>query len=301
MLWKVETVEEIGTIIRKGIETYTKNLNLCIPYVLYLVISGIVVVIMFITGFLLLFGPAISSLRTADGPEAMFSSIASIALQHIPEIALLIVAAFLIIMLIFSFFESGAIGMAKQATETGKSYLSTMMEAGRKNFMNLFLADILVLLIILAGIVFIVPGIKSLDLSQPSAGAGLLLIGGFLLWFVYLLIIGVVLAAFRYALVIESLGPVDGILAGIDFFKKNLFDVIILIFVTVLIGIVFAIIDQFMNLIPAINIIWIFISLMISVCILNPLMTVWWVRLYMIRTGKQVYVNDLLAHPNDRP
>jgi hypothetical protein len=38
---------------------------------------------------------------------------------------------------------------------------------------------------------------------------------------------------------------------------------------------------------------------MISICILNPLMTVWWVRLYMTRTGKQVYVNDLLAHPND--
>ncbi len=294
-------MEEIGTIISKGIETYTKNLNLCIPYVLYLVISGIVVVIMFITGFLLLFGSAISSLRTADGPEAMFSSIASIALQHIPEIILLIIATFLMIILIFSFFESGAIGMAKQATETGKSHLSMMMEAGKKNALNLFLADILFLLVALAGIVFIVPGIKSMDLSKPSAGAGLLLMGGFLLWIVYLLILGVVLAAFRYALVIESLGPVDGIITGINFFKKNAFAMITLIVVTLLIGIIFAIIDQVMNLIPVINIIWIFISLLISICILNPLMTVWWVRLYLTRTGKQVYVNDLLVHPNDLP
>jgi hypothetical protein len=291
--------EELSKIISNGIDIYTKNLNLCVPFVLYIITSGIVAVIMYIIGFLLLFGSAISGIRTADGPEALFLSIALIASKHIPEIALLIISTFLIIMLIISFFESGAIGMARQATETGRSQLSTMMKAGRKNFVNLFLADVLVLLVTLAGIVFIVPGIKNFDFNQPSTSVGLLLIGGFLLWMVYLLILGVALAAFRYALVIESLGPVDGILAGIDFFKKNMFDVILLIVVTIGIAIVFAIIDQVMNLIPLIKIIWFFISLMISICILNPLMTVWWVRLYMTRTGKQVYVNDLLAHPND--
>ncbi len=291
--------EELSKIISNGIDTYTKNLNLCVPFVLHIIISGIVVVIMFIIGFLLIFGSAISDLRTADGSEVLFLSIASIASKHIHEIALLIISTFLIIMLIISFFESGAIGMARQANETGRSQLSTMMEAGKKNFVNLFLADILVLLVALAGIVFIVPGIKNFDLNQPSTSAGLLLIGGFLLWMVYLLILGVVLAAFRYALVIESLGPVDGILAGIDFFKKNVFDVIILIVVTIAVSIVFAIIDQVMALIPIIYIIWSFISLIITFFVLQPLMTVWWVRLYMTRTGKQVYVNDLLAHPND--
>jgi hypothetical protein len=54
-----------------------------------------------------------------------------------------------------------------------------------------------------------------------------------------------------------------------------------------------------MSLIPIINVIWFFISLMISFCILSPIMTLWWVRLYMTRTGKQVFVDDLLAHPND--
>jgi hypothetical protein len=290
--------EELSKIISNGIDTYTKNLNLCVPFVLNMIISGIVAGIIFIIGFLLLFGSAISDLRTADAPEAFFHSIASIASKHIPEIALLIISTFLIIMLIISFFESGAIGMARQALETGRAPVSTMVEAGKKNFVNLFLADILVLLVALAGVVFIVPGIKNFDFNQPSTSAGLLLTGGFLLWMVYLLIISAVLSVFRYALVIESLGPVDGILAGINFFKKNMFDVVILIVVTIGISIVFAIIDQVINLIPLINMIWFFISLMISICVLNPLMTIWWVRLYMTRTGKQVYVNDLLAHPN---
>ena len=290
--------EEISKIISNGIETYTKNLNLCVPFVLYVFISWIFAAIMLIIGFLVLFGTDISDLNV-DEPEALFLSIASIASQHIPEIALLIISTFLIIMLIFAFFESGAIGMARQAIETGRTQVSTMIEAGRKNFVNLFLADLLVLLVALAGIVFIVPGIKNFDLDQPSASAGILLGGGFLLWMVYLLIIGAALAAFRYALVIGSLGPVDGILAGIDFFKKNWVDVIILILLTIAVSIVFAIIDMVMNFIPIISIVWSFISLIITFGVLQPIMTVWWVRLYMTRTGKQVYVNDLLAHPND--
>ncbi|MDP3103035.1 MAG: hypothetical protein Q8M95_00330 [Candidatus Methanoperedens sp.] len=290
--------EEISKIISNGIETYTKNLNLCVPFVLYVFISWIFAAIMLIIGFLLLFGTDISDLNV-DEPEALFLSIASIASQHIPEIALLIISTFLIIMLIFAFFESGAIGMARQAIETGRTQVSTMIEAGRKNFVNLFLADLLVLLVALAGIVFIVPGIKNFDINQPSASTGILLVGGFLLWMVYLLIIGAALAAFRYALVIGSLGPVDGILAGIDFFKKNWVDVIILILLTIAVSIVFAIIDMVMNFIPIISIVWSFISLIITFCVLQPIMTVWWVRLYMTRTGKPVYVNDLLAHPND--
>jgi len=54
-----------------------------------------------------------------------------------------------------------------------------------------------------------------------------------------------------------------------------------------------------MGIIPIINIIWIFVSLSISLFILPPLTTVWWVRLYMTRTDKKIYFSELLAHPND--
>lgn len=293
----MKMVEEISKIISNGIDTYSRNLNLCIPFILNMVVNGLLIFIVIIFSMVSIFSSF--SFEEYKTPEELSIAVLSTLAQHVYEIAALLVSAILIIMVISAFFTSGAIGMAKQAIETGRSGLSTMMEAGKKNFVNLFLADILVLLAILAGIVFIVPGIKNFDFNQPSDSAGLLLMGGFLLWMVYLLILGVVLAAFRYALVIESLGPVDGILAGINFFKKNLFEVFVLIVVTIFVGIVFAIIDQIMNLIPVINIIWIFISLIISICILNPLMTIWWVRLYMTRTNKQVYVNDLLVHPND--
>lgn len=54
-----------------------------------------------------------------------------------------------------------------------------------------------------------------------------------------------------------------------------------------------------MGSLPIINILWSFISFFISIIVIAPLTTVWWVRLYMIRTEKKVYFDELLAHPND--
>jgi hypothetical protein len=289
--------EEIGKIISNGIDTYTKNFNLCVPFILNIILSGLVVLIIIAIGFLSILGSL--SFNEYNSLEAISFAILSILGQHMYEIAALVIIGFLLLLLIASFFTSGAIGMARQATETGKSHISTMMESGKKNALNLFLAEILFLLLALAGIVFIVPGAVNVDFNQPSTGVGLMLIGGFVLWMVYLLIISVSLAVFRYALVIDSHGPVGGILAGFDFFMKHMSDVMLLFFVTIGVAIVFAIIDHVMNLIPVMNIIWFFLSFVISLCIIYPIMTVWWVRLYMTRIGKQVYANDLLAHPND--
>ncbi len=291
--------EDIGKIINNGIETYTKNINLCVPFILNILVLGLTALIITVIGFLTILSSF--SFKEYNSPDALALAMISTLSQHVYEITAFVIIGVLILVFIASFFTSGAIGMARQANETGRSQLSTMMEAGKKNVVNLFLAEILVMLLVFAGIVFLVPGIKSMNFSQPSenTSAVLLLLVGFLLFMIYLLILSVVMAAFRYALVIESLGPVEGIIAGIDFFKKNLFDVVLLILVTFAVAFVFAIIDQIMGLIPIINVVWFFISLIISACVLSPIMTVWWVRLYMTRTGKQVFVDDLLAHPND--
>ena len=119
------------------------------------------------------------------------------------------------------------------------------------------------------------------------------------MWVIYLLILSILLAVFRYALVAENLGPIESMTASLDFFKKNKFDVILLFVIVIVLGVAFFIVDQVMGLIPVINIIWSFISMLISVIIIPPLTTVWWVRLYMVRTDKKIYFDELLAHPND--
>ncbi|MDD5616642.1 MAG: hypothetical protein PHH85_10620 [Candidatus Methanoperedens sp.] len=291
--------EEISKIISNGIDTYTKNTNLCIPFILNIVTIALTAIIITIFSLVYLFGSL--PIEEYNSPEALSLAFISSISHHVYEIAAIVIAGFLIIMYIASFFTSGAIGMARQAIETGRTAFSTMMETGKKNAVNLFLAEILFLLLAFAGIVFMVPGAKNIDFTQPSKDASLILMIGFVLWIIYLLILSLALSVFSYVLVIESLGPVEGILAGFNFFKKNASDVFLIILVTIGVSFVFAIIDSIMSLNSILNTIWFFVSLLISVCILSPVMTLWWVRLYMTRTGKQVYFNDLLAHPNDLP
>lgn len=178
-----------------------------------------------------------------------------------------------------------------------------MVEAGKKNVVNLFLADVLVGLLALAGIVFMVPGALKFDINQilspEKTGAPLLLIAGILLWVLYLLILGLVLAVFRYALVVDNLEPIDGIVTGFNFFKKNKSDVFVLWIILGIIIVAITIIGELMRFSPVMNLIWPLVNVFISVFVVAPLTTVFWVRLYMTRTGKEVYFNELLAHPND--
>jgi hypothetical protein len=299
----INMVEDIGKIISNGFGTYSNNLNLSIPFILNFFISIVIAAFVAGFGFMLIFGPSLSGIENAGSPEAIASILLPLFSVHIIEIIILVVIIFFLIFSIQAYFISGAIGMAIQATGSGKSHLLDMRDAGRKNFINMFLAEILFSLISLAGIVFIVPGATRVDISQiltseNTGGVGLL-IGGFLMWVIYLLILNILLAVFRYALVAENLGPMESMTASIDFFKKNKIDVILLFVIVIVLSVAFFIVDQVMGLIPVINIIWSFISMLISIIVIPPLTTVWWVRLYMVRTDKKIYFNELLAHPND--
>ena len=296
-------VEDIGKIISNGFETYTRNFNLCIPFVINVFITGILAIIIFGFGFLYLFGSSLSSFKDIATPQAFMQIILPIIKRHIFEIILLVLIYFLITLFLQSFFMAGGIGMAQMATETGKSELSTMMDSGKKNVMNLYLAEVLVGLLSLAGIILMVPGALKADFGnlsfEKNAGAIILLVVGLLLWFLYMIILNLVLSVYRYALVIENLGPVEGITAGFGFFKQHKFDVFILWLVIVVIIVVVTIVGQIMGLIPIINMIWPLINVLISILVIAPLTVIWWVRLYMTRTDKKIYFNDLLTHPND--
>jgi len=85
----------------------------------------------------------------------------------------------------------------------------------------------------------------------------------------------------------------------LSFFKKNKSDVFLLFMTILLISIALIIIDQVLGSISIINTIWGFINLIITWIVIPPLTTIWWVRLYMDRTGRKLYIDDLLAHPNE--
>jgi len=300
-------VEEIGKILSSGFDTYMRNFNIAVPFILSLLLTGVLSIVIFVAGMTAIFGSSLSSLLSsldsAVTPEEVFLILVPVISQNITEIVLLGIIFILVYVFIQSFFMAGAIGMARQATEIGTSDLSTMMNDGKNNAINLYLANILVGLLTLAGIVFLVPGALKGDissiLSSPDTGAVLLLVIGIFLWVVYMLVLSIVLSLYRYSLVIENLGPIDGIIKGVDFFNTHKFDVFLLWLVQIAIVIILAIIGEGMARVPVMDAVWPVISMFISVAVIAPLTTIWWARLYMSGTGKKLYFNELLLHPND--
>lgn len=296
-------MEEIGQLIGKGFGIWKRNLNLCIPYIFSIFASILVVIAFFIAIFVAAI-PLISSdpttfqniedLEDAQAAEELFdqmqTQLAGLDWQALLPVLLLSLGMILALSLVSSYFNAGAIGMARQALEEGRSTISSLWPAGRRHFWNMFLLTILMGLISLAGTIFLLPGMGQLAEAlsgNPDSLEGLgMILAGFLLFILYALVLSVILAPAPYALVLEGLGPVAALKAGIEFFRYNKFDVLILWLVVVALSLVLQMIGSSFSTgesaafqpLSA-------ITTLASLLVLAPLANLWWTRLYMNRKG----------------
>jgi hypothetical protein len=302
-------MEEIGEMIGKGFGIWRQNLNLCIPFLLNVFVSILVAIPFLVAIFLAAMPPASmdsTSIQNVQDPQDMqnlFSqmerSLADLEWQTIVSVAFLFLCMIVMITLVSAFFAAGAIGMARQALEKGKADTSTMWSAGKMHFLNMFLSNLLVGLMTMAGFVFLLPGILSLPRPMQAEPVAMgVLIVGFFMFILYALVLSLVLAAAPYALVLEGMGPVRAIRAGIDFFRDNKFDVLILWLVVAALSIALQMISGSLsagdtvnnpqNLLP-------FFTGLVNLLVLVPLTNLWWTRLYMDRKG--MLKNDEVKDP----
>jgi hypothetical protein len=198
-------------------------------------------------------------------------------------IIIAIIVTIILCMLIAAFFWAGAIGMAKEATETGHTNISHMIEYGKRKFISLFFTDIIIGLISLVGIIFLIPGILCLlpklsALSELPPGelfTGLAILGlGFLAMFLYILIISIILALPRYAVVIDDVGAIKGVKTGFKLFMANKIVVFLLWLIVLVVSLIAASFG-------AIEYIGGIISIILSAIVIQPLTVIWWSRLYL--------------------
>lgn len=284
--------EDIGQLIGEGFSTWRNNLNLCIPLLLSAIFSVLSVAP--------LIAVIIATIGITNMESSSYEQLVSIIMDSLPAMVLAFIAAILLMTVVGAFFEAGAIGMASQATENGRSQIGSMWSSGRRNLGNMFFMSLLAGLITIAGVVFLLPGILMLPhsitieniSSEPQAIGTLAL--GFILLIIYALVLSMVLAIAPYALVIDNLGPIDAIRASIRFFAYNKFDVFVLWIVILAISIGLQMIGgsvtvgsdyaaQPLSLITG----------LFDLLVLAPLSAVWWTRLYMSRTGKMLYKEDV--------
>ncbi len=200
----------------------------------------------------------------------------------------------ILVMLINAFFTAGAIGMAKEATERGRTSLSDMVEYGRRKFISLLFANIIVGLIALAGLVFLIPGItyiyilhipdiKALS-AQPEFMPAMAILGlGIVIMVLYMLIISMVFALPPYAVVIDDLGAIEGVKSGFKSFMSHKLDVFLL-WLVVLVMLVVSIIAGFV-LLSAVPFVGWLLDIAVSLVVIQPLTVIWWSRLYLSMQG----------------
>jgi len=291
-------MERIGEVLRNGAYTWKQNPVLCAPFVLdtfvrflffMIVLAGLVAVIG--TDLFMAIGSGITEImqasqNTGEPPLEAAGAMVELYQLVVPFTGVFIVA--LIIMgigsaLIRTFFEAGAVGMAKNATMTGTTRMNDLFWYGRRSTVNLFFANIVIALIFLAGIVFLVPGILLLDASDSSGVAMSAFAIGIVLWIGYAIVLSIGLAPVTYALVIDNTGPIEGIERGWKFFSSHKLDVFLMWVVMLAISMLIFTVGQIFFTHPVTTVIWPFVATLINICILMPLITVWWTHLYLSR------------------
>jgi len=281
--------EDIGTLIKRGFETWKRNLNLAIPFVLMIAAIMLLAVIM---AFLVLYPlittspDVLSNAGNVEDPQQLIDLLQSVT--NIGLLVAVVLLGILIMSLMASFFTAGAIGMAKEATETGRTTLKDMWASGKRNYLSLFLAEVLMMIIVFAGLVVLsLPFISDLAAGVESGDPEF---GPLVLWIIliiaYGLLISVALAMVPYALVVEGLGPVGAIKAGIGFFWSNKMDVFLIWLVVLAVSMAIQFVGVPFSGSETASAIFSMVSGIVSVLVISPLTTVWWTRLYMTRAGK---------------
>jgi len=292
--------EDIGTLIKRGFETWKRNLNLAVPFVLMVAIM-LLVIIMAVLVLITTSPDVLSTTSDVKDPQQLMDQLRG--LINIKLLAVVVLVGILILSLIANFFIAGAIGMAKEATETGRTTLKDMWASAKRHYLSLFLAEVLIQIVTIAGLIvlslpFISDLVAGIESGDPKFGPLVLWI---LLLIVYILLISIILAIVRYALVVDSLGPIGAIKAGIGFFSSNKMDVflvwLVVLVISMAIGFVTGLVrvplsgsETASGIIPIVN-------GAVTILVISPLTTVWWTRLYMGRTGKLGEKGTEMAHP----
>jgi hypothetical protein len=297
--------EDFGTILSRGFNSWFRNLNICIPFILNFLINMIIYVLFFGLMGILLFTSNTGSIidpATLSNKE-IFSILWKGFSENFGLSLFLILGFFLFAMFVQSFFTAGAIGMAKKASETGDAGIFDMLVSSSKNTFRLFLAILLITLLLLVGIIFIVPGAFAVGnlntlIENPEASEnGMAALGiGVILWTIYIIVLNLVLSLSSYALVIDELGPLEALSEGFRFFTNNKLDVFLIWIITIGLALINGFVSEFID---SGSILFTAITSLVPIAILQPLTAVLWTRLYLTRKGRKLYdPSDLLSDPD---
>jgi hypothetical protein len=272
-------MEEIGDLIGKGFGAWKGNLNLCIPFLLSTFFSLLALV-----PFLL----ALLSSLPQENLESLTPQEWMPIMEHaLPSLIPPLLGSLALLTLFSSFFSAGAIGMARQALEEGRSSTGEIWSSGRRNLVNLFLNTLLIDLTFSAGLLFLLPWALLSAMGSSDTLAMALLLAGVLLLILYAFFVSLLFALSPYALVVDGLGPIRAIRASITFFRYNKFDVFLLWLIVLALALGLQLLGGWGSAASAKGLQPLAAAAgALNLLVISPLSALWWTRLYMSRTFK---------------
>lgn len=254
-----------------GFNTWKENLSLAAPFVLdaiVTVILGLLLIIATLIPIVRTLMPFISNNQGPGGrptiPQEMMSELVMPML--VENIGMIIIAGMIFAVLsifIRAFFVAGGIGMLKEASETGATILSDMIDYGRGKVISLFIAKVMVVLIMLVGLLFMMLGPVGVIITVP-----------------YIIFFAIALSLVDYAVILDDLGPIDAIRKGIELFMDNRKDVFLIFLVPA--------VTYFALLLILFNPVLLLIGIVVYLVVLMPIITALWTSFYLSRTNRSI-------------
>lgn len=298
--------ESIESILYNGFKIWRKNKIIGVAYVAEIFLLLLLIIIFSLITFPLL-GNILFKLLSNISEEAIDFSYIGI-IQELIFILLPILLIFLLFTLIvISFFTAGEIGMTKEAIQKGKTTIDDMLFYGRKKFLTLSFAGIIIFFLQLLGLIFLIPGLMGFILNSVRFGILLSVIGIFLL-VLYLFILSIIMIFVPITIVIDNLNAIDGIKRAYGFFMNNKISVLILwVAASAVYGILNMLLQAILPLplflLMRIEGIGIILSILLMVLIIlviififSPIIALWWTALYLDRTGKKILTHITETH-----
>jgi len=293
--------EDLGTLIGKGFQIWRKNLSLAIPFLL----AGLAIMLAMVP-ILLAFIYLVGTANPDRLEQLTETELLTSLLDNARPMVVVAILSFLAAALLNSFFNAGAVGMAWEANRESTTSLSTMWSTGRRYWLRVFAASLIIGLMTVVGLLALLAVMAVLIGTSISIDQGFLanpqeifqspqimayLLGFLFLMIFYSLALSLLTAVVFFAMVIDDLGAIKAIWASFRFFRDNKFDVFIVWVIVIALSMAFSIPS---NLYPDPTFVsaWSAISGIVAVLVLSPLSTVWWARLYMSRTGKNLFKEE---------
>ena len=290
--------KNLTEILSGGFSLWKNNLILGVPPLLNIIVEmglwAIFLIIILIIALVMLgagFGSGVlpgdvNHLKDVSGFIALIKSLGAFIIVAF----VLFIVALLITLLVIAFFTAGLIGMSKEAIETGKTQFSTMISCGKKKFISMFFAYLIVSAIILipailAGIILLIIFMGAVEKLYLI----FLIFAAIILWISYAVAVGIIFSVAKYALVISDTGAVGAVKSGFEFFMKHKADVILMWFVVFCLSLVFtgiySVLYMAFSFIPVIGgVLALLLQMMFyafTAIVIAPLTAVWWSMLYM--------------------